>query len=173
MDRGRIPGTGIICLADENHQYQVVADGTYITLGNGVRYDFGDQIISDAQGNSRMTFQEMLLNADDNIQVQSAEDWVAPEFKFDVIDGQSGEEGAAGETGAAWGDRCRLVSRVTKEKKERSETTAKTEKTVKMETKARTAMKEAAEMMAPMAEAVPTVRAVPTDPVEKRVRTEA
>ena len=83
------PEQGIICLADENHQYQVVADGTYITLGNGVRYDFGDQIISDAQGNSRMTFQEMLLNADDNIQVQSAEDWVAPEFKFDVIDGQS------------------------------------------------------------------------------------
>ena len=68
---------------------------------------------------------------------------------------------------------ARLVSWGTKEKKERSETTAKTEKTVKMETKARTAMKEAAEMMAPMAEAVPTVRAVPTDPVEKRVRTEA
>ena len=34
------PEQGIICLADENHQYQVVADGTYITLGNGVRYDF-------------------------------------------------------------------------------------------------------------------------------------
>lgn len=92
---------GIIRLTDKERQWQVVADGTLVSMSNGVMYDFGDKIIRDARGISRLTYQEMLLSADDNIQVQSAQDWVAPEFEFEVIDGQSGEDGEDGEDGTS------------------------------------------------------------------------
>ncbi|MFR5600874.1 MAG: hypothetical protein ACLTKI_00255 [Lachnospiraceae bacterium] len=92
---------GIVSLANAEQSWQVVSDGTYMTMDNGVRYDFGSKILSDAQGNSRMTFQEMLLDADDNIQVQSAQDWVPPEFDFTTIDGQQGQDGAEGQAGQA------------------------------------------------------------------------
>lgn len=95
---------GVVCLSDASRRWQVVADGTTAVFGNGVSYDFGDKIVRDGNGNNRMTFQEMLLDADDNIQVQSAEDWVAPEFTFNVENGQDGEAGKGGAAGAQGSD---------------------------------------------------------------------
>ena len=90
---------GIVRLTEQTRQWQVVAEGTEAVFANGIVYDFGSQIVKDAQGVNRMTLQEVLLDADDNIQVQSAEEWVAPEFDFEVVDGQDGQSGEDGETG--------------------------------------------------------------------------
>lgn len=90
---------GIVCLMDTENKWQVVSDGTSVTFSDGVAYDFGTKIIKDANGTDRMTFQELLLDADDNIRVQSAEEWKAPEFDFQVVDGQDGEKGKTGDQG--------------------------------------------------------------------------
>lgn len=101
---------GVIRLTSHDASWMVVADGTAAEFSDGISYDFGDKIVKDSAGNNRMTFQELLLDADDNIKVQSAEEWVAPEFDFSVEDGKdgaaerpgaAGAAGAAGETGAA------------------------------------------------------------------------
>ena len=92
---------GIVCLMDPENKWQVVSDGTSVTFSDGVSYDFGTKIIKDSNGNDRMTFQELLLDADDNIKVQSAEEWKAPEFDFQVVDGQDGEKGKTGDQGIA------------------------------------------------------------------------
>ena len=54
------------------------------------------------QGDARLTLGELLMDADDNIKVQSAQDWVPPEFEFTAVDGEDGEigeDGAAGQAG--------------------------------------------------------------------------
>lgn len=92
---------GVIRLTSHDASWMVVADGTAAEFSDGISYDFGDKIVKDSAGNNRMTFQELLLNADDNIKVQSAEEWVAPEFDFSVEDGKDGAAGEAGAAGAA------------------------------------------------------------------------
>ena len=92
---------GVIRLTSHDASWMVVADGTAAEFSDGISYDFGDKIVKDSAGNNRMTFQELLLDADDNIKVQSAEEWVAPEFDFSVEDGKDGAAGEAGAAGAA------------------------------------------------------------------------
>lgn len=92
---------GVIRLTSHDASWMVVADGTAAEFSDGIGYDFGDKIVKDSAGNNRMTFQELLLDADDNIKVQSAEEWVAPEFDFSVEDGKDGAAGEAGAAGAA------------------------------------------------------------------------
>ena len=62
-----------------------------------------------------MTFQELLLDADDNIKVQSAEEWVAPEFDFSVEDGKDGAAGGC--RAAAPGRRFRSEKEALSEQK--------------------------------------------------------
>ena len=70
---------GIIRLSSENSAWQGIAAGAKAITGDGATLSFDDKVITDAQGNDRMTLGELLMDADDNIKVQSAQDWVPPE----------------------------------------------------------------------------------------------
>lgn len=90
---------GIIRLASENSAWQGIAAGAKAVTGDGATLSFDNKVITDAQGNDRMTLGEILMDADDNIKVQSAQDWVPPEFEFTAIDGENGQIGADGVAG--------------------------------------------------------------------------
>ena len=92
---------GIIRLSSENSAWQGIAAGAKAITGDGAILSFDDKVITDAQGNDRMTLGELLMDADDNIKVQSAQDWVPPEFDFTTIDGENGQIGADGAAGQA------------------------------------------------------------------------
>ncbi len=92
---------GIIRLSSENSVWQGIASGARAVTENGVVLSFNDKVITDAQGNQRMTLGEILLDADDNIKVQSAEDWVPPQFEFNTADGEDGQAGVDGASGQA------------------------------------------------------------------------
>lgn len=92
---------GIIRLTTEDQVWQGVAAGSSAETSGGVSLSFEKKVLSDAQGEAKMTLDEVLLDADDNIKVQSLKDWVPPKFEFTTIDGQAGAAGAAGETGEA------------------------------------------------------------------------
>ena len=93
---------GIIRLSTQNTAWQGIAAGAKATAGDGSTLSFDNKMISDAQGDARLTLGELLMDADDNIKVQSAQDWVPPEFEFTAVDGEDGEigeDGAAGQAG--------------------------------------------------------------------------
>lgn len=93
---------GIIRLSTQNTAWQGIAAGAKATAGDGSTLSFDNKVISDAQGDARLTLGELLMDADDNIKVQSAQDWVPPEFEFTAVDGEDGEigeDGAAGQAG--------------------------------------------------------------------------
>lgn len=93
---------GIIRLSTQNTAWQGIAAGAKATAGDGSTLSFDDKVIADAQGDARLTLGELLMDADDNIKVQSAQDWVPPEFEFTAVDGEDGEigeDGAAGQAG--------------------------------------------------------------------------
>lgn len=92
---------GIIRLSSENTAWQGIAAGAKAVTGDGATLSFDNKVITDAQGNDRMTLGEILMDADDNIKVQSAQDWVPPEFEFTAIDGENGQIGADGVAGQA------------------------------------------------------------------------
>lgn len=92
---------GIIRLSSENSAWQGIAAGAKAVTGDGATLSFDNKVITDAQGNDRMTLGEILMDADDNIKVQSAQDWVPPEFEFTAIDGENGQIGADGVAGQA------------------------------------------------------------------------
>mgnify|MGYP002307269804 FL=1 len=93
---------GIIRLSTQNTAWQGIAAGAKATAGDGSTLSFDNKVIADAQGDARLTLGELLMDADDNIKVQSAQDWVPPEFEFTAVDGEDGEigeDGAAGQAG--------------------------------------------------------------------------
>lgn len=93
---------GIIRLSTQNTAWQGIAAGAKATADDGSTLSFDNKVISDAQGDARLTLGELLMDADDNIKVQSAQDWVPPEFEFTAVDGEDGEigeDGAAGQAG--------------------------------------------------------------------------
>lgn len=92
---------GIIRLSTQNTAWQGIAAGAKATAGDGSTLSFDDKVIADAQGDARLTLGELLMDADDNIKVQSAQDWVPPEFEFTAIDGEDGEIGEDGVAGQA------------------------------------------------------------------------
>lgn len=92
---------GIIRLSTQNTAWQGIAAGAKATAGDGSTLSFDNKVISDAQGDARLTLGELLMDADDNIKVQSAQDWVPPEFEFTAVDGEDGEIGEDGAAGRA------------------------------------------------------------------------
>ena len=93
---------GIIRLSTQNTAWQGIAAGAKATADDGSTLSFDNKVIADAQGDARLTLGELLMDADDNIKVQSAQDWVPPEFEFTAVDGEDGEigeDGAAGQAG--------------------------------------------------------------------------
>ena len=92
---------GIIRLSTQNTAWQGIAAGAKATAGDGSTLSFDNKVISDAQGDARLTLGELLMDADDNIKVQSAQDWVPPEFEFTAVDGEDGEIGEDGAVGQA------------------------------------------------------------------------
>lgn len=63
---------GIIRLSTQNTAWQGIAAGAKATADDGSTLSFDNKVISDAQGDARLTLGELLMDADDNIKVQSA-----------------------------------------------------------------------------------------------------
>lgn len=92
---------GVIRLTTETAVWQGVAAGATATMSSGVTLSFADKALSNSAGETRLALGEILLNAEDNIRVQSPEDWVPPVFDFTTIDGENGINGNDGEEGEA------------------------------------------------------------------------
>lgn len=90
---------GIVRLVTEDAAWQVVAANCTARTADGVQLKFENKILSDSNGTDRMTLGEILMDAEDNIKVQSLNDWVPPKFEFTAIDGQAGEAGEEGQAG--------------------------------------------------------------------------